>query len=421
VRSIFRHIHPALLAIFFALFSAGLFAQADTPSQAQVQQVHKHLKATHSAELTAQEKKEKLRQTMREHPLIFRNSGVDLHGEQPLDAAILHVESLFYKAAVDEAPTPEGKLNVIGDAPLEVREQLEPEGPALIAPLENEDEITFTREKQSPGTAAPPIKVAPATVAKEPTEPAPKAAPKHAAHPRESLTAQASDPTAPLVQAQLTYLYSDVVRNSSGSARQFLIEPVIPIPPNSLVPMTQIIRPTVPFVQFPGGKSGLADIDIQHVFVPEGHDWGTLGFGYTATLPTADHRDLGAGKYSAGPAVTLIYYGIKNWQMGGTMAQAWSFAGRGNRDDVSELTVQPILNYLLGPWYVGIGDFTWEYDWKDSEGWNIPLGLQAGRITKIGKYNYNISAEVLWVPKHSGGSPSPERAIKFGFVLLLPE
>jgi hypothetical protein len=418
VRSIFRRYPPALLALFITLFSAGLFAQADTPSQAQVQQAHQSLKATHAANLTAQEKKEKLRQTMREHPLIFRDSGVDLHGEQALDAAILHVESLFYKSAVEEAPTPESKLDVIGDAPLEVREQLEPEGPALIAPLENEDKITFTREKPSPGAAAP----APAPAAKDPSKPAAKTVPKPTAHhPRESLTAQASDPTAPLVQAQLTYLYSDVVRNSSGSAKQFLIEPVIPIPPNNLIPITQIIRPTIPFVQEPDGKSGLADIDIQHVFVPEGHDWGTLGFGYTATLPTADHRDLGAGKYSAGPAVTLIYYGIKNWQIGGTVAQAWSFAGRSNRDDVSELTFQPIVNYLLPPWYIGIGDFTWAYDWKGHEGWNIPLGFQAGRITKIGKYNYNISAEVLWVPKHSGGGRDPERAVKFGFVLLLPE
>jgi hypothetical protein len=403
-----------MLALFLVLFSVGLYAQANDPSQEQLQQAHKSLQAAHSSDLTAQEKKEKLRQTMQEHPLIFRDSGVDLHGEQALDAAILHVESLFYKTAVDEAPTAEGKLNIIGDAPTEVREQLQPEGPALIAPLDNEADITFTREVPGPGTPGPVPAPATAPVAK--TTPTPKA---H--HPRESLTAQASDPTAPLVQAQLTYLYSDVVRNSSGSAKQFLIEPVIPIPPNNLIPMTQIIRPSVPFVQFPGGKSGLADIDIQHVFVPEGHDWGTLGFGYTATLPTADHRDLGAGKYSAGPAVTLIYYGVKNWQMGGTVAQAWSFAGRSNRDDVSELTIQPILNYLLGRWYVGIGDFTWEYDWKDSEGWNIPLGFQAGRITKIGKYNYNISAEVLWVPKHSGDSPSPERAIKFGFVLLLPE
>jgi hypothetical protein len=97
-----------------------------------------------------------------------------------------------------------------------------------------------------------------------------------------------------------------VVRDSSDSARQFLIEPVIPIPPNKLIPITQIVRPTVAYLQEPDGKSGLGDIDIQHIFVPEPYSWGTLGYGYTATLPTADHRDLGDGKYQAGPAATMI-------------------------------------------------------------------------------------------------------------------
>ncbi len=89
-----------------------------------------------------------------------------------------------------------------------------------------------------------------------------------------------------------------------------------------LIPVIQIIRPTIPWLQSPEGKSGWGDIDLQHVFVPESHPWGTLGFGYTATFPTADHRVLGACKYQAGTAATLIYYGIKNWQIGGTMTQS---------------------------------------------------------------------------------------------------
>lgn len=83
--------------------------------------------------------------------------------------------------------------------------------------------------------------------------------------------------------------------------------------------------------------------------------------------------------------------------------------------------MQPILNYLLGKWYIGIGDFTWTYDWKDNEGWTIPLGFQVGHITKIGRYNYNLSAEFLWTPVNHGPGPVPERGVKFGLVWLLPE
>jgi hypothetical protein len=111
-----------------------------------------------------------------------------------------------------------------------------------------------------------------------------------------------------------------------------------------------------------------------------------------ATFPTADHRDLRTGKYQLGPAATMIYYGVNNWQIGGTLVQSWSFAGNGDRDDVSE--------------------FTWSYDFKDNEGWTIPLGFQVGRITQIGRYKYNLSMELLWVPKQDGSGPSPERGVK---------
>ncbi|MCB1704164.1 MAG: hypothetical protein KDI17_04830 [Halioglobus sp.] len=242
-----------------------------------------------------------------------------------------------------------------------------------------------------------------------------------AARQSESLTAQAGDPTAPLVQMQFTYLYSSVVSDSSDDAEQLLLEPVIPLPPNSVIPLTQIIRPSVPFLRFPGGKSGLGDVDIQHVFIPEHEGWGTAGLGYTLTLPTADHRDLGAGKYQFGPAATLIYYGFENWQLGGTITQSWSFAGNSDRDDVSDFTFQPIVNYLMGPWYIGIGDFTWDYNWKGDQGWTIPLGFQVGRITQLRGHHFNLSAEVLWMATRNGDAPAPERGVKLGFVWLLPE
>ncbi|MDH3830041.1 MAG: hypothetical protein OEU48_00100 [Gammaproteobacteria bacterium] len=111
-------------------------------------------------------------------------------------------------------------------------------------------------------------------------------------HPRESLTAQVGDPTAPLIQAQVTYLYSDVVSDSSDDLQQLLLQPLIPIPPTRLVPMTQIIRPTLAWLDLPDGKSGFGDIEIQHVVVPENHDWGTLGFGYTATWAQVNTRPV---------------------------------------------------------------------------------------------------------------------------------
>ena len=361
------------LLLLIALMPIHVAAEtAATPipngaKQDAVQRVHGTLREIHAANISTAEKQEQLQRVMHQHPYIFRNSNIDPLNEQALDAAVLHVETLLYEVAVEDAPTPESKLDVIGNAPAEVRLSLEAEGPPLVAPLDQGNEIIINKEeltdetvvkKDEPAQQPPAVKnpVNP----KEPKKTAYKDAPdtRPPGHPALSLTAQASDPTAPLVQAQITYLYSDVVRDSSKNAQQLLIEPVIPIPPTKLIPMIQIVRPTVPWLDSPEGKSGWGDIALQHVFVPEPHKWGTLGFGYNFSVPSADHRVLGSGKYQAGPAATMIYYGIKNWQIGGTITQSWSFAGNGDRDDVSQFTFQPIVNYLLGVWYIGIGDFT---------------------------------------------------------------
>jgi hypothetical protein len=185
--------------------------------------------------------------------------------------------------------------------------------------------------------------------------------------------------------------------------------------------MVQIIRPTFAFLDVPDGSRGFGDINVEHIFIPKKHAWGTLGFGYTATLPTANHSDLGGDKYQLGPASTIIYYGIKNWQIGGTVAQSWSIAGKSNAADISQFTFQPIVNYITGPWYIGIGDFTWSYDFKGNTGWTIPLGFQVGRVTNIGKHKYNLSAELIGVATANGNGPIPEFGFKLGFVLLLPE
>jgi hypothetical protein len=84
--------------------------------------------------------------------------------------------------------------------------------------------------------------------------------------------------------------------------------------------------------------------------------------------------------------------------------------------------LRPTVAFLDAPdGKSGLGDFTWSYDFKEDEGWTIPLGFQVGRITQIGRYKYNLSMELLWVPKQDGSGPSPERGVKLGFVWLLPE
>jgi hypothetical protein len=183
------------------------------------------------------------------------------------------------------------------------------------------------------------------------------------------------------------------------------------------------MRLTVPMVTTPGPGSitGLGDISYFDVFVPKARSWGIWGAGLGLVIPAASSEALGAGKWQLGPAFTAMYYRIPNWQIGAVVQNPVSIAGDPDRENINALLIQPIVNYLAGPWYIGIGDFTWQLDWTDSGTPTIPLGFQVGRITQIGKHKYNLSVELEYTVAHPEEATYPKWGVRLGFVLLLPE
>ncbi|MEZ5460740.1 hypothetical protein [Dokdonella sp.] len=238
----------------------------------------------------------------------------------------------------------------------------------------------------------------------------------------ESLTAQAGDPTAPLVQLQLTDFHAASVRNAGGSYNLLNFQPVLPIPKSDVIPVEQVVRLTVPVLStpHPDHARGLGDISFFDLFVPSAREWGIWGGGFTMVLPTAADDQLGSGKYQLGPAFTVVYYRKKNWQIGAVVQNPVSVAGDGDRPGVSQLQIQPIINYLRGDWYFGAGDFNIIWDWKRSEA-TVPLAFQVGRITKIGQQTFNFSAEVAWTAVSPDDAVIPRWGVRLGVVWMLPE
>ena len=242
-------------------------------------------------------------------------------------------------------------------------------------------------------------------------------------HPATSLTAQASDPTAPLLQLQVTNFYAPVNYNGEGYANLLQAQPIIPVPRSSGFPIAQVMRLTVPMVTTPGpgGITGLGDISYFDVFVPKVRPKSVWGAGASLVIPSAPSEALGSGKWQLGPAFTGMYYGVPGWQLGIVVQNPVSIAGDPDRAAINALLIQPIINYLVGSWYLGIGDFTWQVDWTESGAATIPLGFQVGRITKIGSHQYNLSVELEYTAVHVEGATFPKWGVRFGVVLLLPE
>ena len=163
----------------------------------------------------------------------------------------------------------------------------------------------------------------------------------------------------------------------------------------------------------PGGlpfesKSGFGDIiyfSLLGQSLPQ-EKWGGGDFvwalGPTFQFPTASDRQLGTGKYSAGPSGVLSFIG-KKFILGGLYQQWFSFAdggnGPGNDVNFSWLNLFYFLNLEDG-WQVGgtpILTADWESDSSDDR-FTIPLGLGVYKTRFFGKMPMKLGAEMQYMP-----------------------
>jgi hypothetical protein len=242
-------------------------------------------------------------------------------------------------------------------------------------------------------------------------KPAAAAPPVSAASSPQSLANQVNNPTAPLTTIQLRDIYAPTA-SLPYTSNIFQIQPVIPIGPYPWLPFVQLMKITMPFVETtPGadGQTGTGDLSLFDLVTIK-QSWGRLGVGPYLVVPTATRNTLGAGKVQLGPSLGLIYTGIENLVAGAVLQNPISFAGQKSRPTVNQLIVSPTLTYNLPEgWFAGLTDYSWTFNWRasGSDVPLVPLGLQIGRVVRIGKQPVSLSVEVAraaWKPK-SGPDP----------------
>lgn len=208
----------------------------------------------------------------------------------------------------------------------------------------------------------------------------------------------------------------------NGDANILAIQPVLPA---TVGAWNLVSRFIIPLADAPGGvtglpsnpgvgetskssrTSGLGDINYSLFFNPL-ETKGSLiwAAGASISAPTATDDRLGSGKWSAGPtAVGLVQ---PEWGTYGMLLRhLWSFAGDGDRRDVSQSLIEPWLNYNLeNGWYL-ITDPVITVDWKIKSGdeMTVPLGGGVGKILKVGNQPMNLRAEAYYNVVNPDGAP----------------
>ena len=218
----------------------------------------------------------------------------------------------------------------------------------------------------------------------------------------------------------------------NGEATFLNIQPVYPV---TVGDWNLVSRLIVPLIDSPGevagtpeipnpipgkGATGLGDINYSMFFSPVKYDKIIWGVGPSINFPSATNLQLGSGKWSAGPTAVVITQ--PGWGTLGMLGrQLWSFAGQSDRANVSQLLVEPFLNYNLPKGWFLITDINITANWNvDSDNrWTVPLGGGIGRIFKIGNQGINSRLEAYYNVVKPDSAPNWQ--LSFTWQFLFPK
>jgi hypothetical protein len=173
----------------------------------------------------------------------------------------------------------------------------------------------------------------------------------------------------------------------NGTRNTMNIQPVVPISINKDWNMiTRVVLPVVTqySITAPSEKqSGLGDAVMSAFFSPSNSEKLTWGVGPAFLLPTGTNDFLTAKKFGMGPTAIALKQ-INGWTIGSLVNQIWSMSGDVDRQDISQMFVQPFVNYN---WKSGAGigaNMEWTQNWKASTT-TIWLNPTISAVTSLGK------------------------------------
>ncbi|MEQ7921279.1 hypothetical protein ABQX22_18940 [Xanthomonas sp. WHRI 1810A] len=197
--------------------------------------------------------------------------------------------------------------------------------------------------------------------------------------------------------------YTPDIANTNAHTNDALIRGALPMAPNGFIGVPQLLRATVPISTRPdphgGYSTGVGDLNLFDIFLLK-TDGVQLGIGPQITAPTAEHDELGTGKWQAGLAAVAIDSSPRGL-LGALVQYQSSFAGDEDRQHVESATFQPFLIHNLEKgWYLR-STATWTFDLKNDTHY-IPLGIGAGKAWKVGSNIFNAFVEPQWTVDHKG-------------------
>ena len=248
----------------------------------------------------------------------------------------------------------------------------------------------------------------------------------------ENLKREFTDPLTTLPQVFLKDAFSPVNYGTNVQTNQVVARAIIPrIPPNTLLPFVQLVRPTFSLVTVPtprgGTRTDFGDIQLFDLAVspwPPAETGLRFGLGPTFVFPTATSKFAGQGAWQAGPACATVYTGVPRLLIGFLLQNPISFAYTSpNRPSQNSLALQPaVLFSLWDGFYLRSADATWVYGWRRHSPSLLPLSLGVGQVMVrpgLPPLNFYVSAQ--WMAYHHNAPIASRWSVNFGVTIAFPQ
>jgi hypothetical protein len=232
----------------------------------------------------------------------------------------------------------------------------------------------------------------------------------------DDLAAKTQNPVGAMYSLPFKFSFDYGAEN--GEASFLNIQPVLP---QTIGEWNLIHRIILPLIDTPGmvtgtpgipnpiqgdGATGLGDTNYSVYLSPAEPGKVIWGVGPSLMMDTATDDQLGSGKWSVGPTAVVLVQ-PKPWTLGLLGRQLWSFAGDSERNKVSQMLLEPFINYNLeGGWYL-ITDTIITANWEanSSNRWTVPLGGGLGKMFAIGSQKMNTKLETYYNIEKPDGAP----------------
>jgi hypothetical protein len=249
----------------------------------------------------------------------------------------------------------------------------------------------------------------------------------------EKLEQEFTDPLATLPQVIIRDSYTPANYGTNVQTNQVIVRPLIPrVPPNTLLPFTQLVRPTFALLTVPSSRGGsrteFGDLPLFDLAVlpwPDRRKTGLLmGLGPTFVFPTATSRSAGQGAWQVGPAFGAVYTGIPGLLLGFIAQNPISFAYTNpHRPPQNTLQIQPVFAYhLWDKWYLRSSEATWQMGWHRHSPTLLPLSMGIGRtLVRPGLPPMSFFVTGQWMLYRQFAPIAPQTTINFGMTVAFPQ